>query len=165
MIVLGIDPGTASMGYGIIDVKKSELKLVSFGCINTTKDTPTPDRLKILYKKISELIKKCRPDILSIEQIFFFKNSKTVISVAQARGIAILAAANSGLPVQEYTPLQVKQAVVGYGLAQKQQVQKMVKTILKLKEIPQPDDAADALAIAICAGHCPAAIDSLKIKK
>lgn len=154
MIILGIDPGTAILGYGCVQADKNKNKLISYGCLKTPKDLGDASRLKILYRELIKLIKKFRPDCLAVEEIFFFKNSKTVIGVSQARGITILAAANSGIPVMEFTPLQVKQAVSGYGRAEKQQVQKMVKLLLGLAEIPRPDDAADALAIAICAAHC-----------
>lgn len=151
---MGIDPGTAIQGYGCIRAEKNKNDLISYGCLKTPKNLNDATRLKILYRGLVKLIKKFKPDYLAIEEIFFFKNSKTVISVSQARGVAILAAANLNVPVVEFTPLQVKQAVSGYGRAEKQQIQKMVKLLLALKEIPQPDDAADALAIAICAAHC-----------
>jgi crossover junction endodeoxyribonuclease RuvC len=154
MIILGIDPGTAILGYGCIQADKNKNKLLGYGCLKTPKDLDDAARLKIIYRELIKLIKKFRPDYLAAEEIFFFKNSKTVISVSQARGVAILAAANLGIPVYEFTPLQVKQAVTGYGRAEKQQVQKMVKLLLELSGIPKPDDAADALAIAICAAHC-----------
>jgi len=151
---MGIDPGTAILGYGCIEAAKNKNRLIIYGCLQTSKNLDQAQRLKILYKQLSGLLKKYRPDYLVVEEIFFFKNSKTVIGVSQARGIAILAAANLGIPVIEFTPLQVKQAVTGYGRAEKQQVQKMVKILLGLSEIPKPDDAADALAIAICGAHC-----------
>jgi len=154
MIILGIDPGIAILGYGCIEATKNKNRPISYGCLETPKNLGVAQRLKILYQELTKLLKKCRPDYLAVEEIFFFKNSKTVIGVSQARGIAILAAANLGIPVIEFTPLQVKQAVSGYGRAEKQQVQKMVKLLLGLSEIPRPDDAADALAIAICAAHC-----------
>lgn len=154
MTILGIDPGTAILGYGCIKADKNKNKLLGYGCLKTPKNLDDAARLKIIYRELIKLIKKFRPDCLAAEEIFFFKNSKTVISVSQARGVAILAAANLGIPVCEFTPLQVKQAVTGYGRAEKQQVQKMVKLLLELSEIPRPDDAADALAIAICAAHC-----------
>lgn len=154
MVILGIDPGTASLGYALIQAKKDELKVINYGCLRTPKDLEAPWRLKIIYQGITKLIKKHKPNYLATETLFFFKNQKTAIKVSQAQGVIMLAAANLDLPVLQFTPLQVKQAVTGYGLAQKQQVQKMVKIILKLKEIPKPDDAADALAIAICAIHC-----------
>ncbi|MFH0852224.1 MAG: crossover junction endodeoxyribonuclease RuvC [bacterium] len=153
MVILGIDPGTARLGYGLIKIEKNESRLIAFGCLETDKGQNPDQRLKIIYDGLIDIIKKHKPDCLAIEQIFFFKNSKTVIAVSQARGVAILAAANLKLPVCEFTPLQVKQAITGYGRAEKQQVQKMVKALLCLKEIPKPDDAADALAVAICAAH------------
>jgi len=154
MIILGIDPGTASLGYGCIRAEKNKNNLIGYGCLKTPKYLDDAQRLKIIYQGLIKLIKKFKPDYLAAEEIFFFKNSKTVISVSQARGVAVLAAANLLIPVCEFTPLQVKQAVTGYGRAEKQQVQKMVKLLLNLSEIPEPDDAADALAIAICAAHC-----------
>ncbi len=156
MIILGIDPGTAILGYGIIEATGNKLKLIKFGCFNTEKSMSDPARLKSLYGELIKLIKKYRPAAMAIERLFFFKNAKTVISVAQARGIILLAAENMSLPIYEFTPLEVKQAVTGYGRAEKQQIQKMVKMILGLKETPKPDDAADAVAIAICGAHCQA---------
>jgi len=153
MIILGIDPGTARLGYGLIKIEKNKSRLIGFGCLETAKGQNPDQRLKILYDGLIAVMKKHKPDRLAIEKIFFFKNSKTVISVAQARGVAILAAANLSLPVCEFTPLEIKQAITGYGRAEKQQVQKMIKALLSLKEIPKPDDAADALAVAICAAH------------
>lgn len=154
MIILGIDPGTARLGYGIIQTEKNKNELIVCGCLETPKNIIPAERLKILYQKLTVIIKKYWPKYLAIEELFFFKNSKTIISVAQARGITLLAAAKAGIPVLEFTPLQVKQAVTGYGRAEKRQVQKMIKVLLCLKEIPKPDDAADALATAICAAHC-----------
>lgn len=154
MTILGIDPGTAILGYGCIRAEKNKNKLIAYGCLKTAKHLDEASRLKILYNGLVKLVKKFKPDCLAVEKIFFFKNAKTVISVSQARGVAALAAANLGVPVIEFTPLQVKQAVCGYGRAEKQQIQKMVKFLLEMKEIPKPDDAADALAIAICAAHC-----------
>ena len=150
---MGIDPGTAILGYGCVNAEKNKNRLLSYGCIKTPKELDDASRLKIIYRELTKLIKKFKPDCLAVEEIFFFKNSKTVISVSQARGAAILTAANLGIPVYEFTPLQVKQAVSSYGRAEKQQVQKMVKLLLGLAEIPKPDDAADALAVAICAAH------------
>ena len=154
LIILGIDPGTASLGYGLIEAQKNDLRLVAFGCLKTGKDLAASLRLRFLFRELTKLIKKHKPDSLATEQLFFFKNMKTAIRVSQSQGIVMLAGANFDIPVLEYTPLQVKQAVTGYGLAQKQQVQKMVKVILRLEEIPKPDDAADALAVAICNAHC-----------
>jgi crossover junction endodeoxyribonuclease RuvC len=152
MIILGIDPGTAQVGYGIIK-KQSELKAVDYGCIKTSPSFSTAERLKQTHQEITKLIKKHKPNIIAIEDIFFFKNLKTAIKVSQARGVALLTASQMKIKVAEYTPLQVKQAVTSYGRADKAQVQKMVKILLKLKEIPKPDDAADALAVAICCAH------------
>ncbi len=156
MTILGIDPGTATIGYGLIK-KNEEMKLVEYGCIKTAKDLSTAERLKKLHSQLTTLIKKHKPDIVAVEDIFFFKNLKTAIKVSQARGVILLTAANSKIPIFECTPLQVKQAITGYGRAEKIQVQKMVKLLLDLDKIPKPDDAADALAAAIC---CANTIDS-----
>lgn len=152
MIILGIDPGTAIIGYGAIEGGR-KLKLIDYGCIKTTPDFSTAERLEKLHLELEKLIKKHKPDIVAVEDIFFFKNLKTAIKVSQARGVILLAIAQSKTRIAEYTPLQIKQAVACYGRAEKSQVQKMVKVILDLKEIPKPDDAADALAIAICCAH------------
>ncbi len=151
MIILGIDPGTATTGYGVIESDKGKLKVIDYGCILTKKGFDLPDRLCLIAGELEEIIKKFHPKIMAVEEIFYFKNAKTVISVSQARGAILLTGKKNRLTIFEFTPLQVKQAVVGYGRADKKQVQAMVKAILNLKEIPQPDDAADALAIAICA--------------
>ena len=151
MVVLGIDPGTATLGWGII--KRTEevpYKVEAYGRINTDKKSLFSRRLEEIHKKLSKIIKKYDPDIAAIEQLFFAKNVKTAISVGEARGVAILAAVEANLPVAEYTPLQVKQSVVGYGRAEKKQVQKMLKILLRLSDVPKPDDAADALAVALC---------------
>lgn len=165
MIILGIDPGTASLGYALLKNKKNSPEIITYGCLNTPKNLEPALRLKTLYNGITRLIKQHRPNYLASEQLFFLKNQKTAMRVSQAQGIVLLAAANQKLPVLELTPLQVKQAVTGYGKAEKQQVQKMVKVILKLKEIPKPDDAADALAVAICAFHVLPALKGLTAKK
>ena len=152
MIIIGIDPGTAAIGFGIIK-KEEEISLIDYGCIKTPTNLTTAKRLEELYNQLTKLIKKHKPDIMAVEDIFFFKNLKTAIKVSQARGVILLTAAKSKISVFECTPLQIKQAVTGYGRAEKIQVQKMVKTLLNLKEIPKPDDAADALAAAICCAH------------
>ena len=152
MIILGIDPGTAATGYGLIK-KNGELKLIEYGCIKTSASLTTAERLKELSNQLNDLIKEHKPDMTAVEDIFFFKNLKTAIKVSQARGVILLAAANLNIPVFEYTPLQVKQAITSYGRAEKIQVQKMVKALLNLKEIPKPDDASDALAVAICCAN------------
>lgn len=148
-ITLGIDPGTARLGYGLI---RGGLKpaLIDAGVIETWPDEPMPDRLVTLYEGVQELLEEFRPDVLAIEQLFFARNVTTAISVGQARGVVILAAAQSKVPVAEYTPSEIKQAVTGYGKADKPQMQEMVRMILHLNSVPQPDDAADALAVAIC---------------
>ena len=154
MTILGIDPGTAIIGFGALKKEgKNKLKAIDYGCIKTSADLTTAERLHKLHKELNLLIKKYKPDIVAVEDIFFFKNLKTAVKVSQARGVILLTAAKSKLKVEEYTPLQIKQAVACYGRADKKQVQKMVKTILNLKEIPKPDDAADALAVAICCAH------------
>lgn len=153
MRILGIDPGYAILGYGIIDRKGNHFSLCGYGAVTTDASMDMPDRLKHLYTRIMEIIQEYEPDVVSIEELFFNTNSKTAILVGQARGVAILACANSGLEIREYTPLQIKQALVGYGRAEKKQIQAMVKTILNLGEVPKPDDTADALAAAICHGN------------
>lgn len=150
MIILGIDPGTATTGFGVIEISGNEKKAVDFGVISTHKDLPMAQRLLELHKDLNELIAAVKPDWCAVELLFFARNVTTAITVGQARGVIMLAAAENNLSIAEYTPLQVKQAVTGYGQATKKQVQEMVKTILGLKEIPKPDDAADALAIALC---------------
>ena len=150
MRILGIDPGIALAGFGIVETGRNGLKAGKYGHVSTESGTPVPDRLKILYDDMSTVIKGYQPDVVAIEELFFNQNVKTAIVVSQARGVLILAAVNAGLEVAEYTPLQVKQAVTGYGRASKQQVQEMVTRLLALKEIPKPDDTADALAVAIC---------------
>lgn len=153
MRILGIDPGYAIMGYGIIDMKGNRFTPVTYDSILTDKDVAMPDRLKHLYTMLTSVITQYEPDVASVEELFFNSNAKTAILVGQARGVALLACSNCGLPIAEYTPLQIKQALVGNGRAEKKQVQFMVKTILNLKEVPKPDDTADALAAAITHGH------------
>jgi len=157
MTILGLDPGTAITGYGIIKKERDELIQLDFGCIKTSPGHEMPKRLQLIQEGLETIIRKYRPDIAAIEKLFFTTNAKTVISVAQARGVILGTLANARIEIYEYTPLQVKQAVTTYGKADKTQVQKMVTTLLHLKEIPKPDDAADALAIAICCAHtsCP----------
>lgn len=152
MKILGIDPGTAIIGYGVIDSGR-KLELIDYGCIKTSADLSTADRLVVLNKELKKILKKYKPDAVAVEDIFFFKNLKTAIKVSQARGVILLTIAHLKIPIYEFTPLQIKQAVACYGRAEKIQVQKMVKALLNLKEIPKPDDAADALAVAICCGH------------
>lgn len=154
MLVIGIDPGTATTGYGIIQEEKSgDLSLVDYGAILTPPDRPMAWRLLQLYRSLNELIGLHRPDSGAVEKLFFARNVRTALSVGQARGVALLALAQAEIPVSEYTPLEIKQAVAGYGNAEKLQVQQMVRVLLRLVELPQPDDAADALAVAICHLH------------
>lgn len=153
MLVLGIDPGTAITGYGLVEALGNKLKVVDYGCVRTPANSPLEYRLQTIYAALVNLICQYNPAHLAIEELFFNKNVRTALSVGHARGVIILAAANAGLEVFEYTPLQVKQAVVGYGRADKAQIQFMVRTLLCLSETPKPDDVADALAIAICHTH------------
>ncbi len=163
MRILGIDPGYATLGYGIIDMKGNRFEPVEYGAITTEAGTPMPERLKLLYDELTDLIDKWQPEVASVEELFFVTNQKTAMFVSQARGVILLACTNKGLEIAEYTPLQIKQALVGYGRAEKRQVQLMVKTILNLSEVPKPDDTADALAAAICHGHSAGHGDRLKI--
>lgn len=153
MRILGIDPGIATVGFGIIEFDRNSFKTIEYGAVITPAHTAMPKRLKMAYDDMTYIIEKFKPDEVAIEELFFNTNVKTAIMVAQARGTLILSAANMGIPVFEYTPLQIKQAVVGYGRAEKIQVQQMVKSILSLSEVPKPDDTADALAIAVCHAH------------
>lgn len=153
MIVLGIDPGTAIMGFGVVESDGRRLRAVAYGALTTSRETPPAVRLQQLHGSLSEIIATHRPDAVAVEELFFSANARTVMAVGQARGVALLAAAQSGIPVYEYTPLQVKDAVVGYGKASKDQVQRMTTTLLGLDAAPRPDDAADALAVAICHAH------------
>ncbi len=147
--VLGIDPGIALMGYGLIEDSKDTITAIDFGCLSTSAREETPERLRTLYWGIIDIIERHQPSEVAVEN-FVARNLRTALVVGQARGAAILAAANKGLPVYEYTPLEVKQNVSGYGHGAKRQIQEMVKILLGLQSIPQPDDAADALAVAIC---------------
>ena len=153
MRILGIDPGYAIVGYGVVDYNKNHFATVGYGAITTKAHTPLEDRLLDIYNDVLTVIDKFKPDEISIEKLYFNTNSTTAIAVAEARGVIILAAKQRGVKVNEYTPLQVKQAVTGYGRAEKHQVMEMVKNLLNLAKIPKPDDTADALAIAICHGH------------
>ena len=154
MLVIGIDPGTATTGYGLIQEKDDgSLAVHAFGVVLTPPDMPMPQRLLQLYRSLQELLLLHRPDCGAVEKLFFQRNVRTALSVGQARGVALLVLAQAGLDVKEYTPLEVKQAVAGYGGADKSQVQQMVKALLNLEQLPQPDDAADALAVAICHTH------------
>ena len=162
MKILGIDPGFAILGYGVIEKTGNHFRAVDYGAVTTDKDTPMPQRLEHLYDELREIIRQHQPDVASIEELYFNNNAKTAIQVGQARGVAILACVKGGIEIAEYTPLQIKQALVGYGRADKKQVQFMVKTMLNLAEVPKPDDTADALAAAICHGHSADARNRLK---
>lgn len=153
MLVLGVDPGTATTGYGFIEARGSKLRVIDYGVLSTPAHMDMPGRLRLIHQGLVGLINQYHPQAAAVEQIFYHRNAKTVISVAQSRGVILFTAADAGVPVFEYTPLQVKQSVVGYGQADKRQVQLMVQRLLSLKEVPRPDDAADALAIAICHLH------------
>jgi len=152
MVILGIDPGVAIVGYGVVECVGGNFRCLEYGCITTPAHTLLEDRLSEVYEGMQELISRHRPDCMSVEELFFNNNQKTAVDVAQARGVILLAANQARLPIYEYTPLQVKSAVVGYGRAEKQQVMYMVRQYLHMKETPKPDDAADAIAIAICHG-------------
>jgi crossover junction endodeoxyribonuclease RuvC len=147
--VIGIDPGTAIVGYGIIDYIDKKYKVIDYGCIYTSKDLPMEKRLAIIYSELDKIIKKNSPTNMAVEDLFYFKNAKTVISVGQARGVILLCGEQNNIPQVSFTPLQIKMGITGYGRAEKKQIQLMVQRLLGLREIPKPDDAADALAIAI----------------
>ena len=153
MLVLGIDPGTAITGYGLVQEAEGQLQAVAYGAITTPADWPLPQRLQKIYRDLTALVREHRPTEGAVEQLFFSRNVKTALAVGQARGVVLLALAEGSVPIREYTPLQVKQSVVGYGRAEKRQVQELVRLLLGLATTPQPDDAADALAIAICHIH------------
>lgn len=153
MIILGLDPGTATTGYGVVRYYRNNIQGICFGTITTPPDMRMSRRLNTIFDELHQIIQRYKPDEVAIEKLFFGRNTTTAISVGQARGVLMLQAERNGLPIGEYTPMEVKQALVGYGHAEKKQVQHMVSQVLKLKEIPRPDDAADALAIAICHAH------------
>lgn len=153
MRVLGIDPGTAITGYGVIDVQGNKLTLVTHGVFRTKSSLQLPERLHQIFLNLNSLIKDYSPDEVAVEQLFFNTNAKTALSVGHARGVILLAAVEANLRISEYTPLQIKQGITGYGLAEKIQVQRMLCNLLNLKTVPHPDDAADALAVAVCHVH------------
>lgn len=157
MIILGIDPGTATTGYGVIKTSNI-LECLDYGVIKTTPSLSVGERLKKIDQELNKLINKYSPKAIAVENIYFFKNLKTAMPVSQAKGVVLLVAAKKNIPIKEFTPLQMKMAMTGYGKAEKKQVQKMVQLILNLKELPKPDDAADALGIAIC---CQRTIDKV----
>jgi len=153
VIVLGIDPGTARLGYGLVERQGSRLTMLDYGCLETVNDRPPAQRLLLIHEGIDELIETFHPQAMGVERLFFNKNVQTAMAVGQARGVVLLVAAQHGLPVLEYGPHEVKLAVTGYGRAPKDQVQRMVQMVLGMEQIPKPDDAADALAVAVCAAH------------
>lgn len=153
MIVLGIDPGTSLIGFGVIETTPRGFSCLDYGVCRTPSHIENSERVMAVYQFFKKLIKKCQPDRAGIERLFYFKNAKTITQVSEIKGVILLALQQQGVPTDEFTPLQVKQAVSNYGQAEKCQVQKNIKMILKLKEVPRPDDAADALAIAICCAN------------
>lgn len=161
MIILGIDPGTASTGFGIIESRQKKLVCVDYGVIKTPSQMDMGERLMLLNKDLEKIIKAHGPEMAAVETLYFFKNLKTALPVSQARGVILLTFSHKKVPIREFTPLQAKTAVTGYGRASKDQVQKMIKHILNLDKIPKPDDAADALAIAVC---CAQHIDGCKLR-
>ncbi len=154
MIILGIDPGYAIVGWGVLEYRANKFSVLGYGAITTDAHTPFPLRLQTIYNDMCYILEKYKPDVMSMEKLFYNSNAKTVIDVAQARGVITLSAQNYNVDIYEYTPLQVKQSVVGYGRAEKKQVMEMTRVILNLEKVPKPDDTADALAMAICHGHC-----------
>lgn len=149
MKILGIDPGIARCGWGVVEVQNSKFKIQSYGCVETLADVDVSRRLSQIYVKLNDVIKKYKPDVLAVEELFFNTNAKTAFVVGQARGVILLAASQKNIPISIFTPLQVKMAITGYGRADKNQIGQMVKILLKLKEIPKPDDISDALAVAL----------------
>ena len=153
MRILGIDPGYAIVGYGALEYTNNQFRTIEYGVITTPKEMSFDRRLEVIYDGVCAIIERDRPEAMAVERLYFTNNQKTAIDVGQARGVILLAARKHSLPIYEYTPLQVKQSIVGYGKAVKKQVMEMTRVMLHLREIPRPDDAADALAIAICHGH------------
>jgi crossover junction endodeoxyribonuclease RuvC len=151
--VLGIDPGTAITGYGLVREQDQELHLVGYGVVTTPAKEPLPQRLQTIYSDLTAVIHEHQPEVAAVEELFFSRNARTALSVGHARGVVLLALAHAGLPIYEYKPLEIKQAVAGYGGADKRQVQEMVRMLLSLDHVPQPDDAADAVAVAVCHIH------------
>ncbi len=156
MVILGIDPGYAIVGWGVIEYEHSRFRVLGYGAITTNADTPFPQRLESIYNDMCYVFEKYKPSVMSMEKLFYNSNQKTVIDVAQARGVITLCAQMHNKKIFEYTPLQVKQSVTGYGRAEKKQVMEMTRSILSLESVPKPDDTADALALAICHAHCNA---------
>lgn len=154
MVILGVDPGYATVGWGVVEYQGNRFRTLDYGAVITEPRLPFEQRLEHIYDDFTALIARCRPQVMSIEKLYFNTNTTTAIGVAEARGCILLAARKGGVRVEEYTPLQVKQAVTGYGKAVKKQVMEMTRMLLNLPEVPKPDDTADALALAICQAHC-----------
>ena len=165
MVILGIDPGLATVGYGVLDFEKGRMRPVDYGVIETAAKTPLPARLHLIHQGMAQLIATYSPLAVAFEELFFYHNVTTAIAVGHARGVCLLAAEEASLPMYEFTPMQIKQSATGYGHADKNQVQEMVRARLGLKKIPRPDDAADALAVAMCcAGAWGPLLDEYRIK-
>ena len=167
MIILGIDPGYAIVGFGVLEYKNNHFSVIDYGAVLTDAGTPFNIRLEKIYDGLCNIIERHKPEAMAIEKLFYNNNAKTVIDVSQARGVIMLAAQKNKVPAFEYTPLQVKQSVVGYGRAEKKQVQEMTRRILALEKVPKPDDTADALAMAICHAHASGSLmtNNLRIRK
>lgn len=157
MLAVGIDPGTAICGYGVVESQGSRLRAIDYGAIQTSAALPASERLQVIHHQLGDVLKQYQPQVAGVEQLFFNKNVRTAMAVGQARGVILLTIANHGITLAEYTPLQVKQSVVGYGKATKEQVIYMTQRLLSLSDKPKPDDVADALAIAICTLHASGA--------
>jgi crossover junction endodeoxyribonuclease RuvC len=153
MVIIGVDPGYAIVGWGVIRFESNRYQTLDYGAITTPAKMPFPMRLERIYDELTVIVSRYKPDAMSVEELFFNNNAKTAIAVGQGRGVVLLAGQKCGVPVYEYTPLQVKQSVVGYGRAEKKQVMEMTRILLNLREVPKPDDTADALAMAICHAH------------
>lgn len=164
MRIIGIDPGIAILGFGVLDYENHKFRVVDYGAITTTPKNRLPERIEMIFDGLGKIFDQYQPDAVAYEELFFNNNAKTAIIVGQARGASILSAQLRKLNIYEYTPLQVKQAVTGYGRADKKQIQQMVKMLLNLRDVPKPDDVADALAIAICHGHSGQAHELFRIK-
>lgn len=164
MIIIGIDPGIAILGYGVLEYINNKFRVIDYNAVLTTPKYTMPERIEVIFNSLNEIFDKYKPDAVAFEELFFNQNAKTAIVVGQARGVAVLSAQLKRINIYEYTPLQVKQAVTGYGRADKKQIQQMVKMLLNLREVPKPDDVADALAIAICHGNSSHAGDLFQIK-
>ena len=164
MIILGIDPGYAIVGWGVVDYQNTRFRPLAYGAITTPADMEFSARLERIYAEMTLILAKYTPQEASVEELFF-TNKTTGIGVGQARGVILLACRKAGVPVSEYTPMQVKQAVVGYGKAEKKQVMEMTKVLLSLPSVPKPDDTADALAMAICHGHCAGSLYSKLMRR